>query len=319
MNIQNSKILKLVLTLIGIMCFVLLMRILFAKNSTTLADYAKEDPQRNVPIVKENLPDEGIDDSNPSYDMDEGNENDGFLSSESNSETYESEEASEMMKSNLLGLSLNGDTQCQMRILYQDGFYYEPLSTRLTNYITGISYPSEATDSNGNPIEITYDDLRYVHILHYNFAGEATEGELICNERIAQDLVEIFYELYTNNYQLEKVLLIDEYNGDDNLSMADNNSSCFNYRVVEGTTNLSMHARGLAVDINPLYNPYITYDKSGNQKVAPENGIEYVDRSAYFPYKIDTNDLAFRLFKEHGFSWGGDWNSVKDYQHFQKK
>lgn len=191
-------------------------------------------------------------------------------------------------------------------------FYYTPLTEEQKEYITGCSYPQ-----NDDNLAISYDDLRYVHIVHYDFEGNLAEGELICNDYIAQDLIEIFYELYLNEYQLERVSLIENYNGDDTLSMTDNNTSCFNYRVVDGTTNLSKHAYGLAIDINPFYNPYVTYP-GGKVRISPPGSEPYADRSADFPYKIDENDLCYRLFKEHGFTWGGDWNSSKDYQHFQK-
>ena len=191
-------------------------------------------------------------------------------------------------------------------------FYYAPLNEDQIDYITGCSYPE-----NEDNLAITYDDLRYVHILHYDFEGNLAEGELICNNYIAQDLIEIFYELFLNEYRLERVTLIENYNGDDTLSMMDNNTSCFNYRVVDGTTNLSKHAYGLAIDINPFYNPYVTYP-GGKIRISPPGSEPYADRDADFPYKIDENDLCYKLFKEHGFTWGGDWNSSKDYQHFQK-
>lgn len=210
------------------------------------------------------------------------------------------------------------------RVIYKDGFYYEPLSNDLISYITGISYPalpSEASENTlnvGGQNDISYANLRYVHIIHYDFDGNLAEGELICHNFIAEDLLEIFYDLYASGYQIEKVTLIENYNGDDTASMADNNTSCFNYRVVDGTKSLSKHALGLAIDINPLYNPYIRYDKKGGQTVSPVEGEAYADRTVSFPYKIDPDDLCYRLFAEHGFTWGGNWNSSKDYQHFQK-
>lgn len=231
----------------------------------------------------------------------------------------------------LIGASLNGSSQLEYRNTHEEGFYYEPISDELRRYITGISYPSTRTPSNAaesgednfdtdfsSSIEITLDELRYVHILHYDFDGNPAEGELICNEYIAQDLVEIFYQLYSNEYQLEKVLLIDEYDGDDTASMEDNNTSCFNYRTVPGKTSLSKHSYGLAIDINPLYNPYITYNKDGTMNVSPASGESYADRTLNFPYKIDEEDLCYKLFIKHGFTWGGSWNHSKDYQHFQK-
>ena len=133
--------------------------------------------------------------------------------------------------------------------------------------------------------------------------------------------MDIFYELYLNEYQLESVKLIDEYDGDDTASMLDNNTSCFNYRLVENSTSLSKHALGLAIDINPFYNPYIVFGQNpdGTDYISPAGSEIYIDRTADFPHKIDKNDLCYKLFKEHGFVWGGDWNSCKDYQHFQKK
>lgn len=159
------------------------------------------------------------------------------------------------------------------------------------------------------------DELRYIHILYYDFNELVQEGELVCNEVISQDLLEIFRELYENRYALEKVRLIDEYDADDEMSMRDNNTSCFNYRSVPHSTSISKHGYGLAIDINPFYNPYIvTVD--GKQSIEPENSAEYADRTREFDHKIDENDLCYKLFTEHGFTWGGSWKNSKDYQHF---
>lgn len=199
------------------------------------------------------------------------------------------------------------------RTTYEDGFYYEPLTDEVKQRITGISYPE-------NGCTVPYEDLNYVGLKYIDFNGQEQTGELICNKAIAQDMVEIFYELYRNDYRLERVRLIDEYDGDDTASMADNNTSCFNYRVVDGTTNLSKHAYGLAIDVNPYYNPYVVFHRNadGSDYISPPGSEIYADRGQSFAYKIDENDLCYRLFTEHGFTWGGNWNSSKDYQHFQK-
>lgn len=260
-----------------------------------------------------------------SSDSSENSKAPGGSGSSKDSETPDGSEASPA--SRLTGASLNGDSQIEERTTYEDGFYYEPISDNLRRYMTGISYPDnkaadnfdEAGTASASTPEIALEELRYVHILHYDFDGNSVEGELICNEYIAQDLTEIFYELYCGEYRLEKVLLIDEYDGDDVASMEDNNTSCFNYRPVAGSASLSRHAYGLAIDINPLYNPYITYGKDGSMNVSPVSGTDYADRTLNFPYKIDENDLCYKLFIQHGFTWGGAWNHSKDYQHFQKK
>lgn len=220
-------------------------------------------------------------------------------------------------------------------IEYETGFFYQPLTYPVIHRITGISYPMSKTDAALLSLEappnilsdeemaslaVSYEDLRYMNILYYDFNGDVQTGELICNKAIADDLIEIFYELYKNEYQIESVRLIDDYNGDDTASMEANNTSCFNYRPVDGTSSLSKHALGCAIDINPFYNPYVVFNKgkAGETYISPAGSEVYADRSKVFAYKIDENDLCYKLFKEHGFTWGGNWNSCKDYQHFQK-
>ena len=99
--------------------------------------------------------------------------------------------------------------------------------------------------------------------------------------------------------------------------MRANNSSAFNYRHTPGGTRLSAHSGGMAVDINPLYNPYVIYN-SDPLYVLPAAGEPYTDREAEFEGKITTEDPCYKLFIEHGFSWGGNWSKPTDYQHFEK-
>lgn len=195
------------------------------------------------------------------------------------------------------------------RVTLGHGFFYQPLTDDIKKRIYQKSYKENCT--------IPYEDLNYVGILYVDFNGETQMGEIVCNKTIAKDLAEIFMELYKNKYPLDKVRLVDEYNADDDLSCLDNNTSCFNFRTVGGTSRLSKHAEGLAIDINPFFNPYVTYP-NGSIRISPPGSEAYGDRSHDFPHKIDTNDLCYRLFTMHGFTWGGSWSSVKDYQHFEK-
>lgn len=160
------------------------------------------------------------------------------------------------------------------------------------------------------------NELRYLRVMHIGKDGKAHRGELICNKAIAQDLLDIFRELYKAKYPIERISLVDNYNADDNRSMEANNTSCFNFRTVPGTTTLSKHSRGMAIDINPLYNPFVR--KSG---VEPLSGKKYAynrESRKDIPMKIDRSDLCYKLFIKHGFRWGGAWKSSKDYQHFEK-
>ena len=167
---------------------------------------------------------------------------------------------------------------------------------------------------------IRRSDLRYLRISHYDLEGRVHVGEMICNKLIADKLLAIFSELYAAHYPIQRMRLPDNYDADDERQMRDNNTSCFCYRNVSGSKNLSKHARGLAIDINTLYNPYIRYSKKdGSRIVEPATAVKYCDRKANFPYKITTSDLCYKLFTKYGFTWGGAWRTMKDYQHFEYK
>ncbi len=171
------------------------------------------------------------------------------------------------------------------------------------------------TAMHAQPAGVKLDTLQVQHI---GFDGQTHQGMLVCNKRISADLRQIFAELYRQHYPIERIRPISEYDDDDERSMRDNNTSCYCYRVVKGSKKLSKHARGLAVDINPLYNPCVRRKKDGTLLVQPATGKPYVDRSGKFKYKITASDLCYRLFLKHGFSWGGSWKTLKDYQHFEK-
>ena len=196
------------------------------------------------------------------------------------------------------------------RASHRQGFCYRPIDEALKKRMINKSYKPNA--------DFDLEQLVYAEILHYDFQCQIKTGELVINRRIADQVLAIFEELLAVKYPIEKMVLIDDYNADDDLSMADNNSSAFNYRTIAGTNQLSNHAMGLAIDINPLYNPYIQV-REGRTNVFPKNGSIYTDRKLPNPYYIHKNDICYDLFIKHGFTWGGDWNPSKDYQHFEHK
>ena len=151
-------------------------------------------------------------------------------------------------------------------------------------------------------------------------------GELIVNAAIEADIIDIFTQFYLNGYQIYSMYLIDNFwagDGDssDFASIDVNNTSAFCYRTVTGSSNLSNHAYGLAIDLNPLENPYVRIGDDGYGTSAHANAQAYNNNrsSAEMPHVIDHEDLAYQLFSQYGFTWGGDWNNPKDYQHFQKE
>lgn len=175
----------------------------------------------------------------------------------------------------------------------------------------GRSYKSYCT--------VARSSLRYLRVLHYDLDGKIKVGEMVCHKDVANDLLSIFRNLFDARYPIERMRLIDDYGADDERSMAANNTSCFNFRYVAGTSVASNHSWGRAVDVNPLYNPCVKRRRNGTVDVSPKNGRRYADRSRNFSCKIDKSDLVYKEFIRHGFVWGGSWKSLKDYQHFEKK
>ena len=195
---------------------------------------------------------------------------------------------------------------CLLVMAFRPFFSAEPIPSQVEARMRGSSFPEGAT--------VSLDELRYLRLSYYDFNGVPQTGEMVCNVAIAQDLLEIFEALFEAKYPIRSIRLIDDFGASDDASMLADNTSCFNYRLVPGQGNLSRHALGMAVDVNPFENPYI--DRQG--VIRPPEAERYVDRTADFPHKIDCDDLCCRLFRAHGFTWGGGWAHSKDYQHFQK-
>ena len=185
-------------------------------------------------------------------------------------------------------------------------FTSQPVPEVVKNRMQGKSMPQTAT--------VSYDELRYLTVFHYDYEGTIRKGELVCNKAIAKDLLFIFRALFSRAYSINSIRLVDDFNADDEASMQANNTSCFNYRTVARSKTLSKHALGLAIDINPLENPYVK-----GSFIQPCTATNYVDRKKDFPHKIDEDDFCKEVFESFGFQWGGYWRSVKDYQHFEKR
>ena len=172
-----------------------------------------------------------------------------------------------------------------------------------------------------NP-DISLEDLRYIKLVHYNFQHDIQVGEMIVNRAVCDDVLSIFQELFLAHYEICSVYLIDNFwTGDggssDTASIEHNNTSCFCYRTVTGGSRLSNHALGRAIDINPQQNPYVWFD-GGTKRYAHANAAPYVDRTIADPHVIMQNDFCWKVFRQHGFNWGGEWSAPVDYQHFEK-
>lgn len=160
----------------------------------------------------------------------------------------------------------------------------------------------------GAPQEIT-EQMVAIQVEYLNYDGDSAIGTLIVNKKIAKEVTEIFKEIKKLDFPIEKIIPISEYEWDDDKSMEDNNTSSYNYRVVANTKKLSNHSFGMAIDINPRYNPMIT-----KGKISPKNGSYSVKNKG----TITADSEIVKIFKKRGWNWGGDYKTLKDYQHFDK-
>ena len=154
------------------------------------------------------------------------------------------------------------------------------------------------------------EDLRYLTVTFRGFDGADHDGELVVTAAVAEDVVAIFRDLYAMGYPIASLRLVDDFGGDDDASMAADNSSAFNCRPVTGGGGFSEHSYGTAIDLNPVQNPYVTGDV-----VLPDQGRGYVDR-APGPGVLVAGDGAVGAFEDRGWTWGGTWTDPIDYQHF---
>ncbi|WP_122893505.1 M15 family metallopeptidase [Arcobacter peruensis] len=167
---------------------------------------------------------------------------------------------------------------------------------------------------------VPFKDLKLLSIKHLGYDGKDKIGELLVHKDISSNVEKIFKELYEIKYPIYQMKLVSNYNNDDWKSIEANNTSAYNCRVVAGTKKWSNHSYGKAIDINPIENPYIS--RKGyishkeslkyRKRVHKENTLK--DRAILLK-----DDEAVKIFKKYGWSWGGDWITIKDYQHFEYK
>ncbi|PUA18386.1 M15 family metallopeptidase [Glaciimonas sp. PCH181] len=159
--------------------------------------------------------------------------------------------------------------------------------------------------------------LQVVRFAFVDFEGQRhDDGEIMVMAAVAPQVQTIFKLLLARRVPLARAKLMNHYHGDDALAMADNNSSAFNDRPITGGGAPSLHAYGLAIDINPVQNPYLRRTANGAIAVSPEDGKPFISRLPHRAGMVDDQIVA--IFAEHGFPiWGGHWRQPIDYQHFQ--
>ena len=183
----------------------------------------------------------------------------------------------------------------------------EPITETLHQRMIGTSW--HAHPECPQPAE-----LAKLRMSHWGMDGRVHRGELIIAAPLAAQVLDAFRSIFAARFPIARMVPIYVYGGDDEASMAANNTSAFNFRVVAGTSTLSQHSFGTAIDINPVQNPWIR-----DGQVSPAQGAEYLDRKLVRPGMIVRPGPVTGAFDAIGWHWGGDWDQVKDYHHFSKQ
>lgn len=175
---------------------------------------------------------------------------------------------------------------------------------------------------------VSLERLNVVRVSYIDFEGNTHhDGKLVVMDVVADSVIAIFKELFENQFPIQSIKLINEYQGNDEKSMEANNSSAFNCRLIQGTNIVSIHSYGLAVDINPEQNPYILNKYELGKTVVPVYpplGMNYINRRNIRHGMVEgvvnkqTGQTVIDIFHKHGFTeWGGNWNEPLDWHHFQ--
>jgi hypothetical protein len=174
----------------------------------------------------------------------------------------------------------------------------------------------------GAPVDCSR--LRTIGFPYFDFNGQIhRDGKIMVLDSVAGHVQAIFAALYRRRFPIDKANLMNHYRGKDDESMVDNNTSAFNDRPIAGGDNSkrSLHAYGLAIDLNPVQNPFVKIGDQGNTVFSPAKGADYANRLRIRPNKSVRPGMAEEVvdtFADNGFlNWGGYWDSPIDYQHFE--
>jgi len=155
-----------------------------------------------------------------------------------------------------------------------------------------------------------FENLVLIDVEYWSFDACEKTGQLVIHRDLVVDVEGIFADILKARFSIEKIIPICFYDWSDDASMEDNNSSAFNYRNIVGGENLSQHAYGRAIDINPRQNPYVKGDL-----ILPPNAVY----APNVPGTIVSEEVVVNAFLKRGWDWGGNWQRLKDWQHFEKR
>ena len=170
----------------------------------------------------------------------------------------------------------------------------------------------ETSWQEGCPIPL--EDLRLLRVLHWTEKQEIQWGEMILTHRIVSEAEAVFRQIYQNQFPIHSMKPALHYAGSDDESMEDNNTSAFNCRKVKGSNRWSEHSYGEAIDINPVWNPWVK-----GSRFYPKNAEQYIARDQQVLGMINEGDAIIAIFEQYGWQWGSQKAGIRDYQHFSRK
>lgn len=218
------------------------------------------------------------------------------------------------------------------------------IAVSITLFTSTDKYPLDPKIAGRRPPKAIIDCLTPVKVGYIDFEGRDRKGVLIVNKDLAKGVKRIFRKIKQIKFPIEKISPVSNYDWDDEKSMQANNTSSYNYRNMTGSTKLSTHAIGCAIDINPRLNPFVKLraDLEGkfkyNQKFFKEDDLDISNKDVFVEIHPingvytknyqrqkgtvipghDLGDKLIKIFADEGWTvWGGNWNSIKDWQHFQ--
>ena len=181
----------------------------------------------------------------------------------------------------------------------------EPLSEAQKHRMIGVTWHE------GCPVALK--DLRWVKVPYWGVDAQYHSGALVLHAQVAEQVADLMVALAREHVVIASIEPMVDYGGDDVRSAEANNTSAFNCRAVTGYPGVfSRHSYGKAIDINPLWNPYVK-----KTVVVPQSGQPFLDRGALPGKQIHSGDKVHQAFMSIGWQWGGQWQSLKDYQHFE--
>ncbi len=183
-----------------------------------------------------------------------------------------------------------------------------PIPDEIWNRMQGVSWHAGM----GCPAR---DQLRYLRVPYLDFKQRPKMGGMIVARSVAEDILSAFNEIYcSRNFMIDKLSLINQYGGSDPRSMDANNTSGFNCRLTSSGNRLSEHSFGVAIDINPVQNPYVNKGTTLPKGGQPYDTVQ--ERAQALRGMIIAGGVVTRAFARINWKWGGDWLHSKDYQHF---